>query len=165
MTSQNQEADILHRLFAVGMWLKALDGLLELIGGFLFLLVNPATLNRLVLVLTQHELVEDPHDQIANALRMAAAQLSPNVQLFGSIYLITHGLIKLGVVVGVLRGYRWAFPIAIGFLVLFIVYQLYRLSYSYSMALLLLTIFDIAVVALVWREYRIALGRDFEDPS
>ena len=148
--------DIPHRIFAVGMWVKGFDGALELVGGFLLLLLSPLALNRLVIVLTQHELVEDPHDLIAVALRSGVARLSPNAQLFGSVYLIAHGLLKIGIVVGVLRGYRWAFPVAIGFLGLFIAYQVYRLSYAFNPGLLLLTIFDIVMVGLTWREYRLA---------
>lgn len=144
----------LHQLFEIGMWIKGIDGVLEIIGGFLLLMISPVTLNRLVIALTQHELVEDPQDVIANALRSTAVHLSANTQLFSSIYLIAHGLIKIGVVVGVLRGHRWAYPAAFAFLGLFILYQLYRLSYAYSLGLLLLTIFDIAIVWLTWNEYQ-----------
>jgi uncharacterized membrane protein len=150
---------VLHRLFRVGMWVKGIDGMLEVIGGFVFLLLSPGALNRLVIVVTQHELVEDPHDRIANALRAAVAQVSTNTHVFGGVYLIAHGLIKIGIVVGVLRGERWAYPTALGFLGLFIAYQLYRLSYAYSPGLLLLTVFDVVMVGLTWREYTITIGR------
>jgi uncharacterized membrane protein len=155
MTNYRHRTIVLHRLFAVGMWVKGIDGVLEIIGGFLLLLLSPVALNRLVIILTQHELVEDPHDRIATALRVAVAQLSTNTQLFGSVYLIAHGLIKIGVVVGVLRGHRWAYPAALAFLGLFIAYQLYRLSYDYTSGLLLLTVFDMVMVGLTWREYTI----------
>lgn len=144
----------LHRLFAAGMWIKALDGALEMIGGLLLLVLSPAAIGRLVMALTQHELVEDPHDRVATALR-SAGHLSASAQLFGSVYLIAHGLIKIGVVAGVLRGYRWAYPIAIGFLGLFIAYQVYRLSYAFNAGLLALTLFDIGMVGLTWHEYRL----------
>lgn len=95
---------VLHRVFVVGLWAKAIDGVLELVGGVLLLLIPPATLNALVIALTQHELVEDPQDWLAMTLRHAAAQLSVDSRLFGAIYLLAHGLVKLGVVAGVLRG-------------------------------------------------------------
>src|SRR5262249_49581828 len=56
---------------------------------------------------------------------------------------------------GATRGYRWPYPGAIAFLCLFILYQLYRLSYAYSPGLVLLTFFDSVVVALTWHEYRL----------
>jgi uncharacterized membrane protein len=144
---------LLHRVFVVGLWGKALDGALELVGGVLLLLIPPARIHALVIALTQHELVEDPQDWLATALRHAAAQLSVGSQLFGAIYLLVHGLVKLVVVAGVLRGQRWAYPTAIGVLGLFIAYQAYRLSYAFSPGLLLLTLFDLAIVGLTWREY------------
>jgi len=119
----------LYRVFALGIWVKGIDGVLEIVGGGLLLFISPTMLNQLVIGLTQHELVEDPRDVIATTLRHAAAQLSANTQLFASLYLVAHGVVKVVLVVGLLRGKRWAYPAAIGFLCLFIVYQLYRLSY------------------------------------
>jgi uncharacterized membrane protein len=39
------------------------------------------------------------------------------------------------------------------FLVVFIVYQVYRMTFAFSIGLLGLTVFDIAVVWLTYREY------------
>ena len=68
---------------------------------------------------------EDP--QFTTTLRHTAAQLSVSTLLLGSLYLLAHRLVKLGSVVGLWCAYRWAYPSAIGFLALFIAYQLYRL--------------------------------------
>jgi len=144
---------LLYRVFTLGMWVKGIDGLLEMVGGLLLLLISPAMLNQFVLNLTQHELIEDPRDMIATTLRRAAAQLSTNMALFASLYLIVHGVVKVILVVGLLRGKRWAYPAAIGFLCLFILYQLYRLSYDASLGLLSLTLFDVVMVGLTWHEY------------
>jgi uncharacterized membrane protein len=156
MTNRPTFSKVLHSLFALGVWVKGIDGALEIVGGLALLVLRGGALNRLAIALTQHELVEDPHDVVANALRQAAAQLSANTQLFASVYLIAHGLVKILLVVGLLRGERWAYPGAIVFLCLFISYQIYRLSYSFSPGLALLTLFDIAIVALTYREYRIS---------
>jgi uncharacterized membrane protein len=150
----HRRATALHRVFTIGICLKGFDGVLELIGGMLLLVTSPATLHRLVVALTQHELSEDPQDWIASSLRQAASQLSVSTRLFGSIYLIVHGLLKLVIMVGLWRRYRWAYPLAISALSVFIAYQIYRLSYLFSVGLLVLTLFDIAIVGLTWREYR-----------
>ena len=154
MTLSDRYAPILDRAFLLGIWLKGVDGILEIVGGGLLLITSSATLNRLVIALTQHELIEDPHDWLATTLRQTAAHLSVSTQFLGSLYLLAHGLVKVGIAVGVWRGYRWAYPGAIGFLVVFIAYQFYRLSYQPSLGLLLLTLFDIVIVGLTWREYR-----------
>lgn len=62
------------QLFWIGIILKGLNGLLELIGGGLLLLVNPEHLHRWVVALTQSELNEDPNDVIASFWCTAAIQ-------------------------------------------------------------------------------------------
>ena len=52
-------------------------------------------------------------------------------------------------------GIPWAYPLLIALLLVFIVYQVYRLSYKVSFGLVVLTLFDVLVVWLTWREYRI----------
>jgi uncharacterized membrane protein len=64
------------RFFAIGIVVKGLDGLLELIGGILLLLVDPARIHHLVIRLTQPELSEDPRDFIATHLLHASGSLT-----------------------------------------------------------------------------------------
>src|SRR5262245_51546269 len=130
-SDHSPRTNALHRVFTLGIWVKGFDGVLEVIGGVILLLTSNAALNQLVIALTQHELIEDPHDLIANAARQLVAQLSVSTKVVGGVYLVAHGLAKVVLVVGLLRGYRWAYPVAIGFLGLFITYQLYRLSYQF----------------------------------
>ena len=44
-------------------------------------------------------------------------------------------------------------PWMIAFLIVFIVYQIYRMTFAFSIGLLGLTIFDVVVVWLTYREY------------
>jgi len=144
----------LHWAFEAGTLLKGFDAALEIIGGLMFLFASNVKLNQLVIILTQHELSEDPHDMVAVLLRNSVAQLTTDARIFGSAYLIVHGLTKLWLVTGLLRGRVWAYPATIGFLCFFIAYEVYRLSYGYSIGLMLLTFFDSFFIFLVWREYR-----------
>jgi uncharacterized membrane protein len=57
--------DLLDRAFEISIIAKGLDGALEMIGGLLLLILTPATINSLLVTLTQHELSQDPHDFIA----------------------------------------------------------------------------------------------------
>src|SRR5579859_5424885 len=61
-----RRGDLLDRAFLIGIVLKGLDGVLEVAGGILLLLVSPGTIDRITGALTQHELSEDPHDFLAN---------------------------------------------------------------------------------------------------
>ena len=82
------------KVFEISILLKAIDGLLELIGGLLLLFISPAGIMHLVNELTQHELSVDPHDFIANHLLHTAQSLTGGTLIYGSIYLIAHGLAK-----------------------------------------------------------------------
>ena len=140
------------------MILKGLDGALEIAGGVLLLLVSPATIQSIVRRLTQHELSQDPHDVIAAHLLRSTRDLSHSTTLFAAIYLLSHGLAKVVLVVAVLRDQIWAYPAIIVLLVGFIVYQVYRLWLEPTIGLTLLTVFDAFVVVLTWREYRARHG-------
>jgi uncharacterized membrane protein len=144
----------LDKTFKIGLVLKGLDGVLEVVGGILLLFLSPTTIAHLVRVLTAHELSEDPHDLFARSLLHTATHLTHGTTLFGAIYLLSHGIAKVALVALVLRDKLWAYPWLIGLLLAFIVYQLYRITtVHFSAGLTALTIFDAILVWLTWREY------------
>jgi uncharacterized membrane protein len=127
---------------------------LEAVGGLLLLAVTPATIDRLMVGLTQHELSEDPHDVIANRILGYTHGLTGSAVTFAALYLLVHGIVKIVLVAALLRNQAWAYPWMIGFLVLFIGYQLYRLALDPTFWLTALTVFDALMVWLTWREWR-----------
>jgi uncharacterized membrane protein len=159
MTKAAAKTTALDRVFQVSLILKGLDGVLELVGGVLLLVVTPRQIGALGRLLTQHELVEDPHDFIANTVLHLTGNLDISTSLFGAIYLLLHGLVKVVLVWAVLRDKLWAYPWMIAFLIAFIAYQSYQILLSFSWGLLLLTAFDIFFVWLTWREYGIHRAR------
>ncbi len=146
---------LLDRTFFVSLVLKGLDGVLELLAGVALLFISPDKIAAVTRALTLHELHEDPHDPIANALVRYTSSLSVSATLFGAIYLLAHGVVKVILVLAVLRGKLWAYPWLIGFLVAFIGYQAYELVVHFSWGLAALTAFDIFIVVLTVREYRL----------
>jgi len=144
----------LDRVFVVGIVAKGLNGLGEVVGGVLLLLVTPATLQRLALDWTRGELSEDPHDLVATHLLHTADGLTGHAVLFGSVYLLVHGLVKVVLVLALLRDKLWAYPWLIVVLLLFIGHQLYRIALDPTAGLVGLTLFDAVIVALTWREWR-----------
>jgi uncharacterized membrane protein len=145
--------DALDRTFQISIVLKGLDGLLEIIGGLLLLAVSPAQINRIVVNLTQHELSKDPHDYVATHLLHYTQGLTGASVNFAVFYLLSHGIVKVILVVALLRNKRWAYPGLIVVLVAFIVYQLYRIALEPTAPLVALTVFDAFVVWLTWREW------------
>jgi uncharacterized membrane protein len=154
-----QSRILVHKAFEIGIFLKGLDGLLEVIGGALVLLINPRTLNNVLMALLSHELSEDPSDVVANFLIHAAHHFSVQTQVFASLYLFSHGLIKMFLVASLWKGKLWSYPTAIVFFILFILYQLYRYTYTHSSWLIVLTIVDLFVVFLTWMEYNHVRGK------
>jgi uncharacterized membrane protein len=141
--------------FKIGLVLKGLDGILEVVGGILLLFLSPQAIEHIARMLTAHELSQDPHDLIARYLVHTASQVTTSTTLFGAIYLLSHGTAKLVLVVLVLMDKLWAYPWLIVLLLAFIAYQLYRLIFvHFSVGLTALTVFDAVLVWLTWREYR-----------
>jgi len=145
--------DWLDRLFEIGIIAKGLNGVAEVIGGLLLLFASPGRIQALAGEVTQGELSEDPHDVIATYLLHTTSGLTGDAVLFGAIYLLIHGLIKIVLVLALLLNKLWAYPWMIGVLLVFIGYQLYRIALHPTAGLMALTAFDAVIVSLTWREY------------
>jgi uncharacterized membrane protein len=90
---------------------------------------------------------------IATHLLHTAHGLTGHAVLFGAVYLLAHGIVKVVLVVALLFNRLWAYPWMIAVLLLFIAYQLYRIVLDPTAGLIGLTVFDGVIVALTWREY------------
>jgi uncharacterized membrane protein len=147
--------DLTDRAFRIGLFLKGLNGLAEVLGGILLLVIKPQQIDRLVNGITAGELRENPADFIANYIVSSAHHLTGASLLFGAVYLLSHGLVKLVLVVEVLRDRLWAYMALIVVTGLFIIYQLYSLIFvKVTISFVLLTIFDFIIVYLTQKEYR-----------
>lgn len=150
----NEEIGIFHKSFEIAILLKGLDGIFEIIGGVLLIFLTPNRLNKLIALLTQHELSEDPKDVIANFAIGLGSHFSLSSQHFGVFYLVSHGLIKLILITMLWKRKTWAYPLTVVSLLLFALYQVYRCTSSFSVFLVALTIFDIIMIVLTLIEYR-----------
>lgn len=145
--------DWLDRVFEIGIIAKGLNGLLELVGGVLLLLVSPGSLYHLAVRLTTGELSEDPRDPIARSVLQTAGGLNTGNLGFGAAYLLVHGLVKVVLVLALLKNWLWAYPAMIAVLLAFIGYQVYRITLSPGLGLVALTAFDLIIVALTAVEF------------
>jgi uncharacterized membrane protein len=154
MRNGHSRQPALHYFFEVGIALKFANGVLEVVGGIALFFTTTQSLGRLATALLTNELLEDPKDLVANTLMHAVQRLSANDKLFASIYLLIHGVVKAGLVIALWKKKLWAYPLAGIVLVLFTVYQIYLFSHSGSLLQLFLTALDIAILILLWFEYR-----------
>lgn len=146
--------DKLHAAFEVSLAFKGLFALAEILAGIFAWFVPPQFLLDLVQIVTRTELTEDPNDVIANRLLHAAQGLSIGAEHFAAIYLLSHGILKLWLIIGLWRGKLAYYPVTLVVFGFFIVYQLYRYSHTHSPMLLVLTVVDVLVIWLTLTEYR-----------
>ena len=145
----------IHQIFQISVLIKGAFAVIECVAGVAFFLVSTSSIQNLVNMLTQEDLTENPKDFIATHLLAAAQNFSVETKNFYALYLLSHGIVKLLLVIGLLRNKLWSYPASLIVLGLFIVYQLYRFSYTHGAGLMLLTVFDIFVMGLIWHEYRL----------
>jgi uncharacterized membrane protein len=148
------EESRLHRAFVWSVALKGIDAALEIAAAFALAVVDAGAVSGFLMHVAHKELVNHPADLIAGWLRDLAASYSVSAKTFAVIYLASHGIVKMVLVVGLLREKTWAYPASILVFAGFIAYQVYRYSFTRSVFLIVLTGFDLIVVALVWNEWR-----------
>ncbi len=146
---------LLHWAFEGSLLLKGFFAVAELLGGLILYLTGANTIVEFIRRVTLEELSEDPNDGVAQAFLRLAQTFSIETKDFYAFYLAGHGIVKLFLVLNLLRGVRWAYPAALTILPMFVVYQLYRYSYTHSIGLVFLSVFDVIMIALIWREYRL----------
>ena len=143
------------KIFEAGIVIKGVTGGLEFLGGVLLLFFDPSVMHEFILFVTQKELLQDPHDKIATFLLITTQDLGASGKVFTVAYLWIHAIIKLVAVIGILRNQLWAYPFSLITLGLLMLYQIYSILFvKLSVGMILLTIFDVLIVWLIWREYR-----------
>jgi uncharacterized membrane protein len=144
---------ILHESFRAGITLKGIDGILEVVGGVLLWFIKPAALSNISFFLFDHELPLDPHDFIATHFFNVSQHLANGGKTFASIYLLSHGLTKALLVTALWFDRLWAYPLTIAVFSAFSVYQVYRFTHTHSIALALITVFDLMIIYLTCEQY------------
>ena len=149
-----QERSI-HRIFIVSVAAKGAHALLEIAGGLALYLVSTATIVNAINRWSDDELIDHHNDWVASHLLSFSRHFSVAEHNFYALYLLSHGLIKSVLVIGLLREKLWAYPASFAVFGAFIAYQLYRYSFTHDFGLILLSIFDLFVIYLAVHEYRL----------
>lgn len=145
---------LLHEAFEFSLVLKGLFALSETLSGLGLYFIGSDRIKAGVNWLAAREIVEDPGDFLARTAIQFAQGLSIDTQHFFAFYLTSHGVVKLLMVTALALRLRWAYPASIVILLGFVVYQMHRYMISPSIALIALSLFDLVVVWLIWREYK-----------
>ena len=143
-----------YQAFRFTLVIKAADAILELMIAGLLAVLDTRVLDNAGVRLVAKELVKHPEDRLANWIAKWAEGFSIDAKTFAVLYLAGHGIIKLGLVIGLWRNQTWAYPVSLVAFGAFIVYQAYRFTFTHSPFLIVLTVFDLVVIVLVWHEWR-----------
>lgn len=145
-----QEEKEIREIFVVGITLKAVGAFFETVLGLLLMFTNVVT--SIVFFLMRWSLVDDPDNYFISHLH-SLATLSAHAQFLGGVYLLSHGIVKLFLMIAVLLNKVWAYPASIGVLALFMIYEIVRYVQTFSVPTGLLFLFDGIIVILLAHEY------------
>jgi uncharacterized membrane protein len=148
------KSSILHDSFRVGITLKGLDGVLEIVSGAALWFIKPAQMSNLIRILCEQMLNRIPNGYISAHLIAASQKISYESREFAAFYLLTHGLVKVILVVCLWMNKLWAYPLTIAVFGLFMLYQMFRFTHTHSIAMILLTVFDALIIYLTWVEFQ-----------
>ena len=143
----------LRGIFDAGLIIKAADGALQVLGAGLLFFLKPQTINHIFASLTQYELLEDPRDKFANYI-LGFGHVTASGEWFGALFLLAHGLVNIGLVIGLLKNKLWAYPASAGVFALLAIYQIYTLTLGPDLLLELITALDVVVIVLILHEYK-----------
>ncbi len=144
-------------LFRIGIIVKGVDSLFEVLGGVL--LTMPTRLARYLLVISQHEAYRH-HSVLAGRLDQLAGGVSMHPSTGEAIYLIIHGLAKVVLIAAIFYQKRWGYIGFIAVLTLFALIELVRAVTAREVVTGILGIFDVCVVVLIYKEFRDRFGHN-----
>lgn len=136
MEAQESFKNITHGLFEVTVFAKGISGVLEILSGA-FLLFKRQTAARFMTAALNH-----------------SPGFSYSTQHFIAVYLLFYGAINIFLVVSLLRGRLWAYPVAIACFLIFTAYMFVRFLFNHSLVLSGFIVFDFFLIALTWLEYK-----------
>lgn len=140
---------IYYFLYKLSVDLKAASSVVEIIMGILLYAFPATTINYFIFLPFGDEIADWPLNRIHG--------FSPSTQAFWAFTLLSHGIVKVVLAVGLLKKKLWAYPSAAGVFGFFVIYQLRQMTFAPSAFLTLITIFDIILIGLIVHEYRRAL--------
>ncbi|MBF9029636.1 DUF2127 domain-containing protein [Rhodobacterales bacterium HKCCE3408] len=153
-------ARIEHRVFILTLAGKASLGTVQLAIAAAIYLGFADRLPSIARRVFRAELAADPTDFLANHV-MSLVRLVSSADLgFYTAYFLVHGLSHVAIAGALLAGAGWAYPAGIIALGAFVVYQVIEWWHVGGVTLIVLTLIDLAVIAMSWSEWQRKRARD-----
>jgi uncharacterized membrane protein len=150
----SKQSKFAHLGFVLSMLAKGGLGLSQILGGLLLWSIPAAQISHWVVGLARLELVDDPQDPLALIMLRFIQSTPITNESFYLVYLVIHGSLNLGLVLALVVGFKWAYPLSIIALISFVIYQLYKYLHGEGVMMLVLSVIDIVVIWLIWREWK-----------
>ena len=141
------------KIFELGVFIKGLNGTWETIAGLFVLIIGKARFGSMFSFLMRGELIENPHDSLINTV-VQALQNFGGAKTFIGLYFLIHGVTNIFLSIQLYRDRLWAYLVTIGVMIIFITYQIHRISLYHSRFLMAVTVYDILFIILTWHEYQ-----------
>jgi len=135
------------------MWWRIVYGSFKTILGLALLKVIDVPLLDLLQKTMHHELAQGPHDYVFHTISILLTNHPLSVTYFLAWYLIFWGLLEVIMSLLLLRHKIWAFPVSIGLIILFIIFEAVRYTHTHSPVLLGAIILDTVILWLIKGEY------------
>jgi len=141
-------------LFWIGVAIKGLISAGEIIAGTILCFWNYETLIKTASFFTGDELMENPRDLVWSIVTHGLNGFMNTPRPVWAFIFLSHGIIKSILIAGILKNIRWIYPASAVVFGLFALYQCYQFIYAPSALLVLITLFDVFLIALIMHEYR-----------
>jgi uncharacterized membrane protein len=146
---------VFHLAYLVAIIIKGFDGLIETVAGLIIAIYGSQRVYDFAVWATAPEIAKHPDSHAVHAIRHGAYGLAHSSHKFAVVYLLAHGVLKLGLVVNLLIEHLWIFPVSIAVLLGFIAFMAAKLAAHWSPWLFAFAMFDVFTVALIANEWRV----------
>jgi uncharacterized membrane protein len=143
-----------YTLFKVWLALRVISGVVDILVGTFVFITGKEALFKVFIYFTRAELLEDPNDALIRYIGEHFSTLPNGTIHFAALYILAHGILNIFLSIQIYRHKIWAYSATIVVMIFFVLYQMYRISYTHSIILSLITLFDCLFILLTWRELK-----------
>ena len=156
----------LHKVFVIGIILKGINAFMELcisVALFVFPLDN---LRAFAVRLASARWLEWFRSHNIINIPRIENWIAPDMQTFFSWFFLSHGGIKAVIIICLIAGWAWAYPLGIAVFSGFVVYQIIEMTQqTHAILYLFLTILDVFVICLTFNEWHHAKSKTIPRPD
>ena len=150
-----QRSSLMHFAFIGAITIKGIDGFIEFVAGIVLAVVGSQQVYNFAVWATAPEIARHPESHAAHAIRHGAYGFVHSSHKFAVVYLLAHGVLKIGLVINLFIEHLWIFPVSVAVLLGFIGFMGARLAAHWSPWLFAFAVFDTMTVALILNEWRV----------